>query len=226
MDENETEVDEGADAPVEETTHADPAEDSAWDGKWETLLTQKWVPEAARPHLEALHKDFSERSTQMEFLQKFFDADDSTAAALREVESLKTALGKAEGVQKEFDEYRGKVEEERTTAVFQRLRATYADIFDEKHTKQDEKGEWQGPWRHFYTLLDSGADEETAAKMVRATLPQEGPPKTREVKIPPAIAAANLSAHTPSATVNSKEANENFEQRAERMEREAAARGA
>lgn len=235
------EGEEVVETPAEETT----AEEAppAWDGSVDTLLTQPWVPEDARPHLEKHLTSHRDALTRRDFLDRVFAEDDRTAALTKELEteraeraSLKAALDKAT---EEVTSYRTKEQDAAADREVQRLRAAYPDIFIEPDEADESK--WHRAWEHFYKLTEQGYTEQQAAKMARAFLPEgavapaqgaggDAPvvtpatPAKREVTVPPSVAAAGRSSNNPSVTVNSAEANENFEQRTLRMEREERAR--
>jgi hypothetical protein len=220
---------------------------AAWDGAMDSLLTQPWVPEDARPHLEKHLTEHRDATTRRDFLDRVYASDDKTATLSQELAttraeltSLKEALGKTE---KERDEYKGKAttyETERSKAEedkeFARLLETYPDLFTEDG---DDEAKWHGAWREFYKLVEAGYSEDKAAKMARTMLPERPaaepaaqaapgaqpaapapPPTERKVTVPPSVAGASRSSASPSTTVNAAEANETFDQRVARMEAE------
>lgn len=226
-----------------------PAEEAppAWDGSVDTLLTQPWVPEDARPHLEKHLTSHREALTRRDFLDRVFAEDDRTAALTKELEttkgelaSLKEALGQAT---EKVSTYEAKEQDAAADREVQRLRAAYPDIFIEADEADETK--WHRAWEQFYKLTEAGYTEEQAAKMARALLPPgEGAaapapgagggapapvvtpvaPAKREVAVPKSVQAASRSSNNPSVMVNSAEANENLEARIRRMEQEERAR--
>lgn len=240
----------GDDAPVEQSEAPAAVEAPApWDGSMDSLLTQPWVPEDARPHLERHLSAHRDAVVRRDFLNDVFAADDQTAALAKDLEttraelaSLREAMGKTE---KERDDYRGKMtayEEERDAAAREQQiigwREKYPDIFTEKD--ETNESSWHRAWEQFYNLLAAGYPEDKAAKMARAYLPDDAPapaapaaaapsptpaaPARREVAVPKGVAAASKGSASPAVTVNAAEANEGFEARVARMVREEEAR--
>lgn len=232
----------GADTPVESVESTEPAESGAssseWDGSIESLVSQPWVPEAAREHLSRHLDDYTSTRTRADFLHRLFEADDRTADMARELETLRQAMSAAE---KERDEWRGKastyeeqfreVEEDRE---YDRLKNAYPDIFDDCQQDEQNPENFKGAWPMFLDLTVRGYDEETAAKLARAMLPAPAPtagaavestPAKRDVAIPPSVKAASRGGNNPSSTVNAAEANESFDQRVKRLMAEARDRG-
>lgn len=208
---------------------------SEWDGNFETLITQSWVPESARDHLSRHLEDYTMTRARADFLNRMFEADDQTAAMSKELESLRKAMDAAA---RERDEWRGRATEYETKVMeveeekeFSRLQSAYPDIFDDCRPDEKDPEKFVGAWPLFLDLTVKGYDEQTAAKLARAILPAQpsaAPQNTqqkREVSVPPAIAAASRGGNNPSSTVNAAEANESFEQRVRRMQEEARSRG-
>jgi hypothetical protein len=220
---------EGDEVAVEETP-------AAWDGSVDTLLTQPWVPEDARPHLEKHLASHREATSRRDFLDQVFAADDRTAELTQQLDttraeltSLKEALGKTE---QERDGYRERENEAAAGKEIERLKAAYPDIFTEKDEADDTT--WHRAWEQFYKLLEAGYPEDKAVKMARAYLPEDAasvlalaatpaappPPAERTVVVPKSVAAASRSSSSPSVTVNAAEASEDLEARMTRLERE------
>jgi hypothetical protein len=219
----------------EEVAEQQDAAPESWDGAIDTLLTQPWVPEDARPHLEkhlAAHQDVSRRR---DFFEQVFAADDRTAELTKRLEttnselaSLKEAFGQATEKVSSYETREAEVDGDRQLADW---RGKYPDIFTEKDESDDTT--WHRAWEHFYKLIDAGYPEERAAQMARVYLPDTSvastpaapaPPRERVVEVPAAVRAASRGSASPSVTVNSAEANENLESRILRMEREERAR--
>lgn len=227
------------DTPMESPA-SEPAEAPAaeWDGSIDSLVSQPWVPESARQHLERHLDDYSTTRTRADFLHRMFEADDRTAELAKELDSLRQAM---EAASKERDEWRGKASEYETRILeveddreFDRLKNAYPDIYDDCRPDEKNPDNYTGAWPMFLDLAVRGYDEETAAKLARALLPAQTiapatAPSTatassttkREVQLPPSVRAASKGGNNPSSTVNAAEANESFDQRVRRMMAEA-----
>lgn len=219
----------------DEVAEQQDAAPESWDGGLDTLLTQPWVPEDARPHLEKHLATHQEVSRRRDFFEQVFAADDRTAELTKQLETTNSELA---SLREAFGQATEKVSSYETreaeTAVDRQLadwRTKYPDIFTEKDEANDAT--WHRAWEQFYKLIDAGYPEEKAAQMARVYLPETSdastpaapaPPRERVVEVPKSVAAAGRSSSSPSVTVNAAEANENLESRILRMEREERAR--
>lgn len=212
-----------------------------WDGAWGTLDAQDWwkaVPESARGHLSKIHEEREAERTRASYLDGLFQSDDAQAALMKEAAdakaelatlqaSLETVRGEARTNAERATTLEARIAEQAADAAYDALAAKYKDIFDD----YDPKDETKGAYTRFVKLIASGWSEEDAAQAARALLPAgapaapvvAAPPKERDVKPPPSIAAANSGGNTPSAVTSIRDANEDFDARVKRLEREAEA---
>lgn len=228
---------EATESVASEPVASEPAA-ASWDGSLDSLVTQPWVPEDAREHLNKHIEDYTLTRTRADFLHRMFDADDRTAELAKELETLRQAMGTAS---KERDDWKSKATnyESRITEVeddreFDRLKSAYPDIYDDCRPDGKTPDAFTGAWPMMLDLMVRGYDEETAAKMARTFLPASAPapeptqaaaPAQPTRQLPPSIRAASRGGNNPSATVNASEANETFDQRVRRMMSEARDRG-
>lgn len=230
---------EATESVASEPTASEPAA-ASWDGSIDSLVTQPWVPEEAREHLNKHIEDYTLTRTRADFLHRMFDADDRTAELAKELETLRQAMSTAS---KERDDWKSKATsyESRITEVeddreFDRLKSAYPDIYDDCRPDDKNPDAFTGAWPMMLDLMVRGYDEETAAKMARTFLPASASapapepapaaaPSQPTKQLPPSIRAASRGGNNPSATVNAAEANETFDQRVRRMMAEARDRG-
>lgn len=230
---------EATESVASEPTASEPAA-ASWDGSIDSLVTQPWVPEEAREHLNKHIEDYTLTRTRADFLHRMFDADDRTAELAKELETLRQAMSTAS---KERDDWKSKATsyESRIAEVeddreFDRLKSAYPDIYDDCRPDDKNPDAFTGAWPMMLDLMVRGYDEETAAKMARTFLPASASapapepapaaaPQQPTKQLPPSIRAASRGGNNPSATVNAAEANETFDQRVRRMMAEARDRG-
>jgi chromosome segregation ATPase len=221
---------------------------AAWDGSLDTLDAQPWVPEEARSHIARHREEYTTTKSRTDFLDRMFAADDRTAELTKvlseregELASLKKAL---EDTGKDRDALRGRItgyeserEEAQREQQFTHLKTNYADIYADCHEDPKDSENFTGAWPTFIDLLVKGYSEDMAAKLARGMLaapaqagageaaPGAFAPRTRQVVVPPSVAAASRTTNSPTNVVNAAEASEDFDKRARRLENEARARG-
>lgn len=229
-------VNTGAEGVVETQTQDTPAADTAvvaepaapeWDGDWSKVGEQPWyksLPDTARTHLDKRLADADQASKRAEFLDRMFQADDSVAALMKELEASKAergTLAKALDTAKfehtklteTYTSAQQRLAEMEADRAFDAMAAKYPDIFKDVYYKDAEKSELEdkGAYMKFIALLEKGLPEEDAAKYARLELPQGAqaasapatPPRPAErtVEVPKSVRAASIPGNSASTTV-------------------------
>lgn len=227
-------VNTGAEGVVETQTQDTPAaapvvvaEPAApeWDGDWSKVGEQPWyksIPDTARGHIEKRMADADQASKRAEFLDRMFQADDSAAALLKELEASKAereTLAKALDTEKSertkltetYTSAQQRLAEMEADRAFDAMAAKHPDIFKDVYYKDAEKTELEdkGAFMKFMNLLQKGLSEEDAAKYARLELPQgaqaapAAPPRPAEraVEVPKSVRAASIPGNSASTTV-------------------------